>query len=69
MKEFVVCDEQINGYYCGNYTIRTINDSLSTRFRIIDSFDTYEEADKYINYLLHPEDYISKERAYEICSM
>ena len=59
LKEYVVCDEQINGFYCGCYSIRSIHDSLSLRFRIMASFNTYEEANEYIDYLRHPEDYFN----------
>lgn len=61
LKEYVVCDEQINGFYCGCYSIRSIYDSCSSRFRILASFDTYEEASDYINYMLHPEDYFNSD--------
>ena len=61
LKEYIVCDEQINGFYCGCYSVRSINDAYSPRFRIMGSFDTYEEAKDYINYMLHPEDYFNKD--------
>ena len=61
LREYIVCDEQINGYYCGCYSIRNIHNSYSPRFRIMASFDTYEEARDYINYMLHPEDYFDSD--------
>ena len=51
LKEYIVCDEQINGFYCGCYTIRSIHDLYSPRFRVMGNFDTYEEAKEYIDYL------------------
>ena len=41
LKEYIVCDEQINGFYCGCYSVRSVHDSYSPRFRIMASFDTY----------------------------
>ena len=61
LKEYIVCDEQINGFYCGCYTVRSIHDTYSPRFRVMGSFDTYEEANEYIDYLLHPKDYFNKD--------
>jgi hypothetical protein len=43
LKEFVVCEECINGKW-GFYSIRTNTDCNSSRFIIFASFDTYEEA-------------------------
>lgn len=61
LKKYVVCDEQIHGHYCDCYSVRTIHDACFPRFRIMNSFDTYEEANDYINYMLHPEDYFNKD--------
>ena len=49
LKEFVVCEECIHGKW-GFYSIRTNTDCNSSRFIISASFDTYEEADDYIDY-------------------
>ena len=58
VKEFVVCEECINGEW-GFYSIRTNTDCNFDRFLIAASFDTYEEASEYIDYLKHPEDYFN----------
>ena len=60
LKEFVVCEECIDGKW-GFYSIRANTDCNSSRFIVCASFDTYEEADEYINYLRHPEDYFNKD--------
>lgn len=58
LKEFIVCEECINGEW-GFYSIRTNTNCSSSRFIISASFDTYEEANEYIDYLKHPEDYFN----------
>jgi len=58
LKDFVVCQELIPGHYdC--YTIRENIDCNPLRFKVIADFDTYEEADEYIDYMQHPEDYFN----------
>ena len=60
LKEYVVCEEKINDRYF--YTIRTNTDCCNPlRFKICNDFDTYEEANEYINYLLYPEKYFNKD--------
>ena len=61
LKEYVVCEECVNGFYCGCYSIRVNNDCSSLRFIVIASFDTYEEASDYIDYMRHPEDYFNSD--------
>ena len=58
MKDYVVCEEMIKGQY-GLYSIRDKNDCSHNRFKILADFDTYEEADDYIDYLRNPEDYFN----------
>ena len=58
-KEYLVCDEQIKGSYCGNYVIHSAHDLYPTEFRVLTSFDTFKEADDYIEYMRHPEDYFN----------
>ena len=60
LKEFVVCEECINGKW-GFYSIRANTDCSSSRFIVSASFDTYKEADEYIDYLRHPEDYFNRD--------
>lgn len=44
-KEYVLCEEIVNGeHYTGFFTIRANTDCSPSRFDIIDSFDTYEDA-------------------------
>ena len=57
-KEFVVCDEEINGQY-GHYSIRVNTDCNPLRFKVIANFDNYEDAAEYVDYLRHPEDYFN----------
>ena len=59
LKEFVVCEEYINDE--SFYTVRVNTDCSSLRFKVLADFNTYEEADDYINYLRHPEDYFDKD--------
>lgn len=59
LKEYVVCEEYINNEPF--YTVRVNTDCNSLRFKVLADFDTYEEADDYINYLRHPEDYFDKD--------
>ena len=58
MKEYVVCDEFINGQG-GYYTIRANTDCSPARFVVIADFDTFKEADEYVNMLRHPQDYLN----------
>lgn len=58
LKEFVVCEEL--GYY-DLYTVRVKTDCSPARFKVLADFDTYEEANDYIDYLRHPEDYFNKD--------
>lgn len=51
MKKYVVCEEKINNKWSGCFTIREKNDCNPVRFRIIKSFDTYEEANAFICFL------------------
>lgn len=46
-KEHCVCEEKINGKWSGLYSIRVNTDCNPLRFRIIESFDTFEEADEF----------------------
>ncbi len=57
-KKYIVCEECIDGKW-GFYSIRMNTDCSPSRFIIVASFDTYEEANEYIDYLLHPEDYFN----------
>ena len=57
LKEFVVCEEYINNK--SFYTVRVNIDCNPSRFKILADFDTYEEADEYIDYLRHPENYFN----------
>jgi len=50
LKEYVVCDEKINGQY-GHYSIRTNIDCNPSRFKILASFNTFDIANAYVNYL------------------
>lgn len=49
LKEYVVCEEYINGK--SFYTVRANTDCSSARFKVIADFDTYEEAAAYIKNL------------------
>ena len=40
----MVCEELIDDFLLGFYSIRTEEDSVSYRFIVHDSFDSYEEA-------------------------
>lgn len=53
MKRYAVCEEIINGKLSGCYSIRMSFDTSPTRFIVIKTFDSYEEADDFIHYLLH----------------
>jgi hypothetical protein len=44
MKDYVVCREKCNGAY----TVRVKSDCSTTRFDVIDSFESYEEASEFI---------------------
>ena len=57
LKEYVVCEEYINNEPL--YTVRTNTDCSPSRFKVLADFNTYEEADDYIDYLRHPEDYFN----------
>ena len=59
LKEYVVCEEYINAK--SFFTVRINNDCNPLRFKVVADFDTFEEADDYINYLRHPEDYFDKD--------
>lgn len=52
MKEYVVCAENINGK--DFYSIRANTDCSAVRFRVIKSFDTYEEAEEFVEILRLP---------------
>ena len=60
LKDYVVCDECINGEW-GFYSIRVPADCSSNRFEICDSFDTYEEAVDYVKYLRNPVEYFRQD--------
>lgn len=60
LKEFVVCEELIDGCY-DLYTVRINTDCSSARFKVLADFDTYKEAHEYIDYLRHPEDYFNRD--------
>lgn len=51
LKEYVVCDECIKGEY-GHYSIRVNTDCSPARFRVLASFDTFEEANNFLRFLL-----------------
>lgn len=53
MKQYAVCEEIIDGKPSGFYSIRVSSDTNPNRFVVVDAFDTYEEADDLIHYLLH----------------
>ena len=53
MERYAVCEEIINGKPSGCYSIRLSSDASSARFIVIKTFDSYEEADDLIHYLLH----------------
>lgn len=53
MKEYCVAEELIDGKPSGFYTVRTNTDVSPSRFIVIDSFDTFEEANELIHYLKH----------------
>lgn len=59
LKEYVVCEEYIKNK--AFYSIRRNTDCSSFRFKILADFDSFEEADEYINYLYHPEDYFDRD--------
>lgn len=52
MKEYVVCAENIKGK--DFYSIRANTDCSAVRFRVIKSFDTYEEAEEFVEILRLP---------------
>ena len=53
MEQYAVCEEIINGKPSGCYSIRMSFDTNPARFIVIKIFDSYEEADDFIHYLLH----------------
>lgn len=55
LKQYVVCEEYVNGKN-GYFTVRVNTDCSSNRFKVIATFDTFEEADKYIQDLRHLSD-------------
>ena len=57
LKEYIVCEEYINNK--SFYTVRANTDCNPFRFKVLADFDTYEEADEYVDYLRHPEDYFN----------
>ncbi len=48
LKRYVVTEEIIDGEPSKCYTIRVNTDVSPSRFKILNSFDTFEEADKFI---------------------
>lgn len=58
-KKFAVCEEL---KYDGCYTIRLSSDCSSNRFRILNEFDSYEEAKEYIDYLKYPEEFFDEDK-------
>lgn len=53
LKEYVVAEEIIKGKPSGSYTVRANTDINPSRFIVVASFDTYEEAIDLIHYLHH----------------
>lgn len=51
LAEYVVCEEIINGQPSKTYTVRANTDCSPARFIVIDSFDTFEEADEFCHSL------------------
>lgn len=47
----VICDEIINGQMSHCYTIRDENDCSPVRFHKVATFDTYDDARKYLDFL------------------
>lgn len=50
LKEYVVCAEEIKGNLY--YSVRVNTDCSPVRFKVIESFDTFEDADSFIALLL-----------------
>lgn len=50
LKEYVVCAEKIGDNYY--YSVRANTDCSPVRFKVIKSFDTYEDANEYVHLLL-----------------
>lgn len=48
MKDYIVCREKCNG----TYSVRVKTDYSTTRFDIINSFKSYEEASEFIHEVL-----------------
>jgi len=48
LKEYVVADEIINGELSHYYTIRVKTDVSPNRFKIVASFNSYEEAHNFV---------------------
>lgn len=59
LKEYVVCEEYIKNK--AFYSVRKNTDCSSSRFKILADFDSFEEADEYIDYLYHPEGYFDRD--------
>lgn len=57
LKEYVVCEEIINGKSI--YTIRTNTDCSPTRFNIMGDFDSYDDARIFQDCLYFPLDYLN----------
>ena len=60
LKKYVVCEEIIDNIY-GCYSVRINTDCSLSRFKVLADFDTFEEADNYVDYLRHPEEHFEKD--------